>query len=265
MKLLVKIMYDGSHYCGFQVQPGKVTVQKVLCDAFEQLYGFKCKVSGCSRTDSGVHAKGFCASIYPYSEKIAKGEWSTIPAGKVHRAINVILPDDISVYEAAYVDDDFNVRYDVDRKEYIYKIWDHPWRNPFLFGYSYEFNRSLDEEKMALMQEAAELFLGTHDFKGFMSVGSKVESTIRTVKTVKIYRDYDDTVCFAVSADGFLYNMVRIMAGTLIAVAVGRLTLDDVKEALLTGKRKKAGFTAPPEGLYLNKVYYTKEIDWQLE
>lgn len=262
MKILAKIMFDGSCFCGFQVQPGKPTVQAELCRAFSELFSMKCDVTGCSRTDSGVHANGFCAAVTPSDKEIIANEWCTIPPERIHRAVNVILPDCVSVAECAVVDDDFHPRYDVESKEYVYKISDTPHRNPFYNKRVYELGHPISDGMIALMQQTAEMFLGAHDFKGFMASGSKITDTVRTVKAVRVWRDYDGLVCFSVSADGFLYNMVRIMTGTLLSVAAGRLTVESVQKAIDTGDRRLAGFTAPPEGLYLNKVNYGKSVNW---
>ena len=263
MKLIVRIKYLGTNYAGFQVQPQKTTIQGELCRAFADFFGFEVCVTGCSRTDSGVHANGFTATVEPKSDAVKTTDWCTIPPSKLHRAVNMLLPVDISVVAAAFVPDEFHPRYDVVGKQYVYRIYDKPFRDPFLYGRVYEHGYPITYEMIADMNKAASLFVGKHDFSGFMAVGSKVTSTVRTVTSACVSRGADGIIGFSVEADGFLYNMVRIMAGTLIEIAHGRKCNNDIVAALETGDRTKAGFTAPPEGLYLEKVTYPEPICWQ--
>ena len=265
MKLTVLIKYLGTAYAGFLVQPGKTTVQGELCRAFSEYFGFECNVTGCSRTDSGVHVDGFTATVEPKDKSIIMSERCTIPVGKLHRAVNLLLPDDIAVVGAAFSADNFHPRYDVEKKQYIYKIWDKPFRDPFLHGRVYEHGYPLSDSQLLRMNEAASLYVGRHDFSGFMAAGSKITDTVRSVYSASVTRCPDGTVTFSVEADGFLYNMVRIMAGTLIEAARGRKNDDDIRAAIQTGDRTKAGFTAPPEGLYLEKVTYPVPIEWQCD
>lgn len=262
MKILLKIRYDGSAYCGFQTQPNGITVQEVLTKTFSQLMGFSCHITGCSRTDSGVHALGFCAVLEPADPGARVTDWCKIPTGKIHRAANVLLPDDIAVIAAAEVADDFHPRYSVISKAYEYHIHNAPFRDPFLHRRAYHDPVVLDEDALRRMNRVAQMFVGTHDFSGFMSAGSSVEDCRRTVKSAFVRRD-GDRVVYRVEADGFLYNMVRIMAGSLIDVAHGRKGADDIRRALDDGSRVSAGFTAPPDGLYLCEVCYGHSIDWQ--
>ncbi len=262
MKLLCKIMFDGKDFAGFQVQPDSPTVQGELCRAFSELFGMKCDVTGCSRTDSGVHATCFVAAVTPADRELITTDWCRIPPERVHRAANILLPDTVAVRECAVVDDGFHPRYDVKSKKYIYKISDSPARDPFLNGRAYELGKPIPEGGIDAMNRAAKLFVGHHDFHGFMATGSKITDAHRTVMSADVYRDTDGLVCFAVSADGFLYNMVRIMAGTLIAVGFGQMTDGEVADAIAFGDRQKAGSTAPACGLYLSEVTYNKEIHW---
>ena len=151
MKLLLKIMYDGRAYHGFQVQPNGISVQEALCTAGEKFFGFPVAVTGCSRTDSGVHALGFCAAVSPRDKALSRTEWCTVPAAKLHRAMAPYLPDDISVIAAAQVEDDFHPRYCAVEKEYIYKIWDAPYKDPFLRGRAYMTLRQLSDDDIARM------------------------------------------------------------------------------------------------------------------
>ena len=261
MKILLKIRYDGSAYCGFQTQPNGITVQEVLTRALGELMRFPCHITGCSRTDSGVHALGFCAALEPADSALLATDWCKIPTDKIHRAVNVHLPEDISVIAAAAVENDFHPRYSVISKAYEYHIHNAPYRDPFLRRRVYHDPVILDDAALKRMNQVAQLFVGRHDFSGFMSAGSSVEDCRRTVKSAEVRR-LGDRIVYRVEADGFLYNMVRIMAGSLIDVAHSRKSVDDIREALLEGKRTSAGFTAPPDGLYLCDVCYGQEIHW---
>lgn len=265
MKILLLIRYDGAAYCGFQKQPNGVSVQEVLTDSFSRLLGFPCAITGCSRTDSGVHALGFCAVLEPRETARRLENWCPIPPGKIHRAVNPLLPPDISVSAAAVVDDAFHARYNVVQKTYEYRICDAPARDPFLRGRVYHVPRAVSEEGLHRMQQTAALFVGEHDFSGYMSAGSKITDPVRHVMSSFVFRPQPGMLYFRVSANGFLYNMVRIMAGTLLDCAFGRRRVQDAAEALRGGLRGKAGFTAPPEGLYLLDVRYDRTIDWMCE
>ena len=261
MKILLKIRYDGAAYCGFQTQPNGITVQEVLTKAFGALMGFPCHVTGCSRTDSGVHALGFCAALEPADPSLLSTDWCKIPTEKIHRAVNVHLPEDIAVIAAAEVENEFHPRYSVVSKAYEYHIHNAPYRDPFLNKRVYHDPVRIDTDALQRMNQVAQLFVGQHDFSGFMSAGSSVEDCRRTVKSAEV-RQYGERIVYRVEADGFLYNMVRIMAGSLLDVAHGRKSIEDIREALEDGKRTSAGFTAPPDGLYLCDVHYGQEIQW---
>lgn len=261
MKILLKIRYDGAGYCGFQTQPNGITVQEVLTKSFTQLMGFPCRITGCSRTDSGVHALGFCATLEPADSSLLASAWCKIPTEKLHRAINVHLPEDMAVMAAAEVSDGFHPRYSVVSKAYEYHIHNAPYRDPFLNRRVYHDPVCMDDAALEKMKQTARLFVGTHDFSGFMSTGSSVEDCTRTVMYAGVRRE-EDRIVFRVEADGFLYNMVRIMAGSLLDVAHGRKSEEDIRTAIIEGKRTSAGFTAPPDGLYLCDVHYGCDIFW---
>lgn len=265
MKLLVKIRYDGGAYCGFQAQPNGISIQAVLTEAFSRLFGFPCNITGCSRTDSGVHALGFCASVEPKDAALRASEWCSVPTARIHRAVNVLLPDDIAVCAAAAVPDEVHARYNVVGKTYEYHITDSPARDPFLRGRAYQIPRRIGEDGLARMRACAALFVGTHDFSGYMAVGSKITDPRRTVFAADVQRSGDGMLIYRVSADGFLYNMVRIMAGTLLECAYGRKQISDAEAALRTGERSLAGFTAPGHGLYLCQVEYDRPIEWMCD
>ena len=240
------IAYLGVNYSGWQVQNNAVTVQQCLQDGVEALFGVRYNVTGCSRTDSGVHANSFCCSVSLGTD------FCSIPAYKLPIALNRYLPEDISVLSAQYVSDDFHPRYDVKYKEYEYIIWNSPIRNVFLSNRAYCYPKRLDER---LMNAAAKHFVGRYDFSAFMSAGSSVTDTVREIKYFEVRR-YSDTVYFNVAADGFLYNMVRILVGTLVEISDGKISPDDIQHIIESKDRKNAGFTAPPQGLYLNKIFY---------
>ena len=253
MKLLIKIQYDGSCFCGYQVQPTKRTVQGELNAAAQRLYGFECNVTGCSRTDTGVHAKEFYATIEPKC-----GTLPSIPLVGVTKALNSFLPEDISVIESKYVDSDFHSRYDVKYKEYTYKLYESDRHDPFLRNYMLRLDKKYSDEQISLVCKACEHLVGKHDFSSFMAAGSSVKSTVRNIKYAYLIRTSDNTLEFKICADGFLYNMVRIIVGAMIDVASKKLSPDDIKTILDAKDRKKAPRTAPPIGLYLTHVSYTE-------
>ena len=255
MKLLLHVSFVGTRYCGYQVQPNGITVQQMLNETTERVFGFPCDIVGCSRTDSGVHANEFCATV---SKKKEDGIVTSIPIERIPRALTAHLPNDISVNFAEWVEDSFHARYDVKYKEYIYKIWNHSVRNPFLNDLALHCPKKIDDAMLKRMQEAAHHFVGKHDFFSYMASDSKICDTVRTVTEAEVYREGEDLIVFRICADGFLYNMVRIMTGTLIDVAYGKIEPDDIVDIINAKDRKKAGATAAPCGLYLNRVVYNK-------
>lgn len=241
--LLLTISFLGTAYHGWQIQKNAVTVQQRLQEALKAVLGKQPEIKGCSRTDTGVHAERFCVSV--------KTE-SRIPCDRLPVALNVNLPKDIAVVSCIEVPDDFHARYSAKGKRYVYKILNTPLRNPFYEDLALHFPQPIDEKKL---NEACHAYIGTHDFAAFCSSGSSVTDTVRTVFDAKVWRE-DDIVIFSVSADGFLYNMVRIMAGTLLAVAEGKISEESIPEIINSKKRSYAGITAPPCGLYLKEVFY---------
>ena len=251
-KILLHICFLGSAYCGYQVQPSAPTVQQKLNDATKSLFGYECDIVGCSRTDSGVHANMFCATV---TKKHSDELVTSIQAEKIPQALSFYLPKDISVTHAEWVDSDFHPRYDVKYKEYLYRIWNGRERNPFEFDRSWHYPKKIDDAALDNMRKAAERLVGTHDFSAYMAANSTVKSTVRTIYTTEISRD-GDMISFKISGDGFLYNMVRIIVGTLISVAEGKTKPEDIDIITQSRDRSNAGVTAPPQGLYLNKVVY---------
>ena len=241
--LLLTISFDGTAYHGWQVQENAVTVQQILQDAYEQICSSRDNVVGCSRTDAGVHANMYCYNIR--TEK-------AIPCEKLVTALNAVLPRDVAVLDCREVDFDFHARYDCKSKEYIYKIWNSPNKNPFLYNYTLHYKYPLDEE---FLSQQAKDFIGTYDFSSFCAAGSSVDDTVRTVVNAKVERE-GDMVIFRVEADGFLYNMVRIMTGTLLDIAKGKIPAGSIPQIIESGNRFAAGYTAPARGLYLNNINY---------
>ena len=251
MKILITLSYVGTEYMGYQLQGDKPTVALMLNRAVKKALGTECNVTGCSRTDSGVHALGFCATVEPKD----KNDSITVPVDKIPIALNCALPNDICVISAKRVPDDFHARYNVVKKEYVYKIRTNPIKDPFLAGRVLEYGREISDEAFARMQVGASQFVGTHKFDAFMSAGSKIEDTTRTVYKSYLTRK-GDMIEFHVVADGFLYNMVRIMVGTLLDIERGKINESTVGWIINLKDRKNAGATARPDGLYLKKVYY---------
>ena len=247
MRYFCKIKYLGTAFHGFQVQPDKRTVQGVLCAALTECLKCDVKVTGCSRTDRGVHANEFCITVD------AKG--ATVPPEKLPVAVARFLPDDLSLYFAKKCPENFHVRYDVKEKEYLYRIINSPVYDPFEFGRAYFVARPIDEVAIAEMNKAANYFIGSHDFSSFMAEGSDVEDRVRRIKSLSVTKN-DSLIEIRISADGFLYNMVRIIVGTLLDVAFNRKRASDIPNIISALDREQAGMTAPPEGLYLNSVTY---------
>lgn len=240
----MKLSYLGTNYCGFQVQPNGETIQAALQRAAEKIFSVPCTVTGCSRTDSGVHAKEYLAVIDGNGK-------SSIPEIAVPRAMNTYLPADISVWKSVSVDNDFFIRRRVLGKEYMYLIWNNPTRNAFYSDRALHYFRPISIEKITLILP---YFIGKHDFRAFMASGSDVLDTVRTVTDLHIEQDGDFIKIF-VSADGFLYNMVRIIVGTLLEVAEGKISSAELKAAIDGGSREMVGRTVPAHGLYLNRVF----------
>lgn len=247
MKYFAKIKYLGTDFHGFQVQPGLRTVQGELCRALKEALGYPVKVTGCSRTDAGVHANEFCLTV--------ECEGATVPAEKLPVAVSRFLPNDLSLFYAEECADEFHPRYDVKEKEYLYRIINTRVYDPFEFGRVWFVPRFIDDYKLSLMRSAAGYFVGEFDFSAFMSEGSDVEDTVRDVSMLSVER-IGEEIQIKIRADGFLYNMVRIIVGTLVECAFGRFLPEDMKKIIESRDRSNAGRTAPPEGLYLNKVIY---------
>ncbi|MEA4816916.1 MAG: tRNA pseudouridine(38-40) synthase TruA [Lachnospiraceae bacterium] len=243
--ILITVSYDGTLFNGWQSQKkeGIRTIQETLEDAFSRLFGVYTEVLGASRTDTGVHALGQRALI--------KTE-SSIPTSHISYAINSLLPEDVRVVDAVEVPCDFHPRYNVIKKTYEYKILNSRYKNPVLRNYTECVYEKLDIIKM---KEALKFFLGEHDFSAFRATGSGVKGSIRTIYEASLEKE-GDIISLKITGNGFLYNMVRIMAGTLINVGKGKIEPFSVKDILESKDRKKAGKTAGPQGLILLSISY---------
>ena len=245
--LLLTIRYQGTNYHGFQVQKNAVTVAQTLQDAMQAVLGVRDDIKGCSRTDSGVHANEFCVSFHTQSR---------IPCESLVRALNVKLPFDIAVTACREVPLDFHARYSCRGKRYVYQIHNSPVKDPFNWKRVYEYRYPLDE---ALCNRVCRDFLGTHDFSAFCAANSSVEDHVRTITACGMTRQ-GERVTFFVEGDGFLYNMVRIMVGTVLEIAAGSMEQDAIPRILAGKDRSAAGATAPAWGLYLDKVFYDSDV-----
>ncbi len=239
----VTMAYNGAAYHGFQRQNNAMTVQQAVEEAMGKLLGETVSVNGCSRTDAGVHAREYVFSFSTENAITEKG---------VVIGTNSLLPGDISILDCKVVDDSFHARYNCKGKEYEYLIHNHPVRDPFLNKMAMQYKYPLDEK---LLDREGKQFVGTYDFRGFCSADCTQENTVRTISSFSAERQ-GDLVRLKVAGNGFLYNMVRIMVGTLIYINEGKLPQGCIKELIEKKDRTAAGVTVPPDGLYLNKVYY---------
>ncbi len=251
-KLLLYLRYDGAHFCGYQAQQNGYSVQQALNEGAAALFGHPCDITGCSRTDSGVHAKMFCATVTAHGSNSLE---TTVPVDRIPRALNIHLPDAVAVYHALWVPTDFHARYSVTSKEYVYRILCAEARDPFWVGRAWHYPRPLCADALENMQKAADAFVGKRDFSACMAAGSGVLDPVRHVLSTAVERT-GDLLSFRVRADGFLYHMVRIMMGTLMEVAEGRIPPEEMPERLSSCDRRFMGRTAPAEGLYLDRVFY---------
>jgi len=237
------IRYDGTAYHGWQSQKNAVTVQEVLENAIFKLTGARPRVTGCSRTDTGVHAEHFVCNF---------GSETKIPCDKIPLALNSFLPEDIVCVMAEDESTDFHSRYSAKKKRYTYYIQNSKFPDVFKINYAWHYSFPLNVEEM---KKAAQAFLGEHDFIGFAASGFTVKTTVRTIYEISVTKE-GDLVKITVLGNGFLYNMVRIIAGTLAFVGSGKINADEMSDIIDSCDRKRAGITAPPQGLYLTEVFY---------
>lgn len=249
--IALRLMYDGTAYHGWQVQKTEVTVAGTLEKALSKVCGAPIKVVGCGRTDAGVHAMCYCANF-----KTDAG----IPTDRIPLAVNTQLPPDISVIAAMETEADFNAIMSCEKKEYTYKIYNSRIKDPFYHNRAYFYPSLLDLE---IMQAAAQQFVGTHDFAAVRSVGTETKTTVRTVYYYEVMQKgnlFELKVC----ADGFLYNMARAMAGTLIYASEKKIKPEEILHLLEKGDRRLTGPTVPPQGLYMTRIWYGGEVGKKL-
>lgn len=247
-RICLTVAYDGTAYCGFQVQKNGRTIEGELNRALKELTGEQIRVTGASRTDAGVH--GLC-------NRAVFDTASRIPGEKFSYALNQRLPEDIRVQKSEEVAADFHPRHCTSRKTYEYHIWNAPFPNPVKRLYAYFTYVPLDVEKM---RRAAAYLVGEHDFVSFCSAGSQAETTVRTIYDLTVEKNKEEIV-IRVTGSGFLYNMVRIIAGTLLEAGSGRMEPEGMEEILGARERSAAGPTAPACGLILTEIRYEPPKD----
>lgn len=245
--IALKLMYVGTAYHGWQVQKNAVTVAETLEKALSSVVCHPVKCTGAGRTDAGVHAEVYIANFRTSS---------TIPCDRLPLAVNTRLPDDIVVVKATEVPEEFNAIGSCLKKEYTYRIYNNRLGNAFLVDRAWFYPKYLDEK---IMQAAADRFVGTHDFAAVRSVGTETRTTVRTVHYFNVKRTGDLIEC-SVCADGFLYNMVRAMVGTIVYAAEGKFPPEAVSEILENKNRTAAGPTVPPGGLYMTNLWYNEAV-----
>lgn len=243
MNIRLNLQFDGTNYHGWQIQPKKATVQGALKDAILKATGDDVTPNGCGRTDAGVHALGYVADFKTNS---------TIPCDRIPYAINTYLPDDIVCTGAEPANDDFSASYSAKAKTYRYTIDNGIFPDVFSQRFAWHYKYGIDIEKMKI---GAEQFLGTHDFIGFARSGFTVKTTVRTIYAIKIGKN-GNIITIDVTGNGFLYNMVRIIAGTLVFVGAGKIAPDAITDIINSKQRSMAGITAPAKGLCLKEVFY---------
>jgi len=241
------LMYNGTNYHGWQVQKTEVTVAETLEKALSAVCGHSVKVTGCGRTDAGVHALRYCANFHTESR---------IPIDRLPLAVNARLPMDIAVHDAVEVEENFNAIGSCIKKEYVYRIHNSRVRDPFWQNRVCFYPSALDFERL---EKAGRAFEGTHDFKAVRSVGTETKTTVRTVYWCRAKKE-GDIIEIAVCANGFLYNMVRAIVGTMVYAAHGKLEPEDIPMLLEKGDRRLTGPTMPPQGLYMSRIWYEGEV-----
>jgi len=237
------LAYNGTGYHGWQAQKNAVTVSRTIEKALAALTGAPVTLTGCGRTDAGVHAEIYVANFYTET---------TIPAERIPYALAARLPRDISVYQAVDVAENFHAVFSSVRKEYTYRIYPGRIKNPFYADRAYFYPHRPD---IARISQAAGHFVGEHDFSAVRSLGSNVKTTVRTVYACEAACE-GPLVTLRIAANGFLYNMARAISGTLLYVSEGKLEPDDIPKILSGGLRQNAGPTLPAHGLYMTGVWY---------
>ncbi len=245
--IALRLSYDGSRYHGWQVQKTEISVAETLEKALSRVCGHPVRTVGCGRTDAGVHALRYCANFRTDC---------TIPTDRVPFAVNALLPADIAVSAAVEAPEDFNAIGSCLKKEYVYRLLNRPIRDPFLENRVCFYPQHLD---LARMRRAAAAFEGTHDFRAVRSVGTETKTTVRTVHWCRVEKE-GDLFLISVCADGFLYNMCRAIVGTLVYASYGKLSPEEIPALLEKGDRRLTRPTMPPQGLYLNRVWYPEPV-----
>lgn len=245
----ITMAYEGTNYHGYQKQKNNpLTIQQTVEQAIEKVFKHPFEIDGCSRTDAGVHAKE-----YVFSVRLP----SSVPEQGIIRSLNDSLPPDIAIISAQQVGDDFHARFSSLGKQYEYLIYTAP-KDPFLAARALRLWKCPD---INIMQKAADMLIGEHDFKSFCSADCTLENTVRTIYNISVSQN-GDIISIKVSGSGFLYNMVRIIVGTLIAVSDRKISAEEIGNILKKKDRTLAGMTVPACGLYLNKVFYSeKEVE----
>ena len=250
--IAIRLSYDGTRYHGWQLQKNEISVAETVEKALTRACGASVRVVGCGRTDAGVHALRYCANFRSDTR---------IPLERLPLAVNAYLPADIAVSAACEAPEGFNAIGSCIKKEYLYKILNGKIRDPFLENRVCFYPQRLDLERM---RRAAAAFEGTHDFRAVRSVGTETKTTVRTVHWCRVEKE-GELITLAVCADGFLYNMCRAIAGTLIYASYGKLEPEEIPALLEKGDRRLTGPTMPPQGLYLNRVWYDGAVGDMME
>ena len=245
-RIRLRVAYDGTAYHGWQIQKNAVSVAGVLQEALQQLLQEEIELIGASRTDAGVHARGNVA-IFDTNTRI--------PPEKIAYALNQRLPEDIVVQKSEEVAADFHPRYAKSWKTYEYRIFHSTFPDPILRKYMHFYYGKLN---VAAMQKAAGYVIGEHDFASFCSAGAQVSSTVRTVSELTVEKE-KNVITIRITGNGFLYNMVRIIAGTLLEIGSGKRPPEEMKRVIQGANRSLAGATAPAQGLHLIEIVYENE------
>lgn len=246
-RIKLTVAYDGTDYCGWQIQPNGITVEEVLNRALSRLTGEDIRVIGASRTDAGVHARGNVAVF---------DTESAIPPKRFSYAVNPLLPEDVVVTDSKEVPESWHPRYQNSVKTYEYHILNREMPDPLRRRDTWHVSFPLDLDSM---RKAADYLIGEHDFRSFCSAHTGVKTTVRTIYELQIEKT-GSLITIRIKGNGFLYNMVRIIAGTLTEVGRGFRTPEDVRNVLEAGDRDRAGATAPARGLILMSIGYTQQI-----
>ncbi len=241
----LSLRYDGTDYCGWQYQKNGISVQQVVIETLESIIGkTKDGVHGCSRTDSGVHAYNYVCHF---------DSETSVPTRNILLGLNSRFPEDIVATDCIEVDESFHARYSCKSKTYRYYIYASDYADPFCRNYEYLYKNNIDDE---LLNSCCKEFIGRHDFSAFCSTSCSIEDKIRNIYDCSFIKTSDKKYMFEVTGDGFLYNMVRIMVGTLLYINEGKLAKDDLLSLLSGGQRVMTGPTAPAKGLKLHNIKY---------